>query len=518
MNLIQSLKFSQGHCSLAQAGQAKFAEFIGSTVNTSYVISLSQDSSNDGLELETSGKFKEKSLRERIFVKNIEESLGFIDLNLQTNFYHLVNFYIKQNIEEKKGLRKRLENIELEENIIQQLVSLEKLVIRERHSSVIVQALKAHIENVFPHLEVEIKTSYKQNQLAKPFFHIFSFSGREYQNYFLFVCSDTPIDQFTRDCCSLFLNSLEENVQLISRLNDLEEQNLDLRKIINLMPIPAILIDEEGEAIEASREFSKLDLLPRQCLEFKNQQVYRCGHGEFIVLKSESKREEDHFCFTYFLKSQNTGRLGSKSMREELGIIASSLAHEINNPLSGILAVVGLLELDIGPDDDRYAQLLEIKNSIKRCSELVRTFLGFSRFETDKGDSASVFDCVDQAFSLIRSRSIESDIVLDLRLDKSLKDSGLIFGKSIFSMIFYLILGEIITLRSHEKLLGGEVEKGEVLRGEVYQVNDTVYIEFENRLELSRDRLTVALLDHLLGIVSMDFSAESAKITLFKAV
>ncbi|MBX3016607.1 MAG: HAMP domain-containing histidine kinase [Bdellovibrionaceae bacterium] len=63
----------------------------------------------------------------------------------------------------------------------------------------------------------------------------------------------------------------------------------------------------------------------------------------------------------------------------ELGIIGSSIAHELNNPLGGILSFVQMMKMDLPPDSPHRSDVEEMENGVLRCRDIVQNLLGFTR-------------------------------------------------------------------------------------------------------------------------------------------
>jgi two-component system NtrC family sensor kinase len=62
-----------------------------------------------------------------------------------------------------------------------------------------------------------------------------------------------------------------------------------------------------------------------------------------------------------------------------VGQLGAGVAHEINNPLAGILGNVQLLMLDRGASDPDLGTLQKIEQSAKRCKEITQNLLRFSQ-------------------------------------------------------------------------------------------------------------------------------------------
>lgn len=67
-----------------------------------------------------------------------------------------------------------------------------------------------------------------------------------------------------------------------------------------------------------------------------------------------------------------------------IGTLAGGVAHEINNPLGGILAFVQLAQRDVAPEHAVQTDLKEIEDAALRCKRIVQDLLDFSRQSRDE--------------------------------------------------------------------------------------------------------------------------------------
>lgn len=91
-----------------------------------------------------------------------------------------------------------------------------------------------------------------------------------------------------------------------------------------------------------------------------------------------------------------------------LGKLSSSVAHEINNPLSGILIYTKLIykqlsdpELYASKRDSMLKHLKLIENETKRCGEIVKGLLDFSRKEQEDFESKHLHKILQETYELM---------------------------------------------------------------------------------------------------------------------
>lgn len=63
----------------------------------------------------------------------------------------------------------------------------------------------------------------------------------------------------------------------------------------------------------------------------------------------------------------------------EIGTIGSSIAHELNNPLGGILSFVQLIKMDLPKTDPLYEDIESMEDGVRRCRDIIENLLGFTR-------------------------------------------------------------------------------------------------------------------------------------------
>ena len=112
-------------------------------------------------------------------------------------------------------------------------------------------------------------------------------------------------------------------------------------------------------------------------------------------------------------------QLRQQQKLEAIGTLAGGVAHEINNPINGIMNYAQLIldsEGETGPGAE-YAR--EIITESERISEIVKNLLQFSRIEKQSHSYASIRDIINQTVSLIRTviKKDQIDLLIHLQDD-----------------------------------------------------------------------------------------------------
>ena len=103
-----------------------------------------------------------------------------------------------------------------------------------------------------------------------------------------------------------------------------------------------------------------------------------------------------------------------------LGQLAAGVAHEINNPLGGIVVYSNLLLEDTSPDDPRYSNIEKIIRESNRCKNIVKGLLDFARQSQPNLERSDVNKIITEALNNIRRESFFENIRIIEEYDKNL--------------------------------------------------------------------------------------------------
>ncbi|MCK4965708.1 4Fe-4S binding protein [bacterium] len=100
-----------------------------------------------------------------------------------------------------------------------------------------------------------------------------------------------------------------------------------------------------------------------------------------------------------------------------MGELAAGVAHEINNPLTGVLTYLKLMKKKMQEDYVSNQEISKFRKYVKtmeteiaRCSEIVKNLLEFARPSETKKEPAKIEDIINSSLSLIKHHSMLQNI------------------------------------------------------------------------------------------------------------
>jgi two-component system NtrC family sensor kinase len=103
-----------------------------------------------------------------------------------------------------------------------------------------------------------------------------------------------------------------------------------------------------------------------------------------------------------------------------LGKLAAGVAHEINNPLTGILSFAEDLKEDLPEDDPKQEDLDVIVRESLRCRNIVRRLLDFSRPEAPEFERVALNQVTRQSLALVSRQAGFQNVRVELLLEPEL--------------------------------------------------------------------------------------------------
>lgn len=122
------------------------------------------------------------------------------------------------------------------------------------------------------------------------------------------------------------------------------------------------------------------------------------------------------------MKNEIEAQLRHQQKLEAIGTLAGGVAHEINNPINGIMNYAQLIYDKCEDSSEQALYAKEIIHETERVSTIVKNLLQFSRQEKQSHSYASIYDIINQTVSLINTIIKKDQIQLLIDLDKDLPD------------------------------------------------------------------------------------------------
>lgn len=106
-------------------------------------------------------------------------------------------------------------------------------------------------------------------------------------------------------------------------------------------------------------------------------------------------------------------RLVQSEKLASLGKLAAGIAHEINNPLGGVLIYSHLLLEETKKDTPAYESMKKIVKETSRCKNIVKGLLEFARPREPEMTSTDINDCVDKALAIFERQALFQNIKIE---------------------------------------------------------------------------------------------------------
>ena len=111
--------------------------------------------------------------------------------------------------------------------------------------------------------------------------------------------------------------------------------------------------------------------------------------------------------------------LQSEKLRS-LGEMAAGVAHEINNPLGGILLYASLLLEELSPEDQKRKDVERIVSEATRCKEIVKSLLEFARQSSPDKELVNVNSAINEGLLFLENQATFHNIRIVKELDPGL--------------------------------------------------------------------------------------------------
>lgn len=343
--------------------------------------------------------------------------------------------------------KSRLKNISAEKN----LNTLKKILIQTFQAgsiNEIEQSVTFNLQKEFKIAWVQIRQMAQSNlaQLkkelkihnvplkisGKPYGHLL-FAGKSGDGF------DTKTKRFFNQVAEVVSLSIERTVQY----NNSQMLKTQWEATFDAISDPICLTDENYNILRINSSFLRQtkqtdfqNAIGRKCYQvlFSRESTCEgCQRGQIFQLRNptQTPRSEVYDVYSnslahnnqpvYFQMYRNvTNDLNlqrqviESAKMAELGTISSSIAHELNNPIGGMLNFIQLMKMDLDGSEDFYPDILEIEKGIIKCKNIVKNLLGFARksFHSDVVE-VDLNEVIEQAIKITELKTRSIGIIID---------------------------------------------------------------------------------------------------------
>ena len=161
---------------------------------------------------------------------------------------------------------------------------------------------------------------------------------------------------------------------------------------------------------------------------------------------------------------ETRAQLAQSEKMASIGQLAAGVAHEINNPLTGILFMSSLKMENLAPDDPEREDLQAMIEDVNRCKSIVKSLLEYSRRSVPTKGTIELNEVIENSLRLIRDPKMFGKI----KLTRDLSSASMLIHvdkNQISQVIINLVINAIaamdgnghLTLRSYPSVEAGKV-------------------------------------------------------------
>ncbi|MCB9072854.1 MAG: hypothetical protein H6623_04465 [Bdellovibrionaceae bacterium] len=130
------------------------------------------------------------------------------------------------------------------------------------------------------------------------------------------------------------------------------------------------------------------------------------------------------------------GQLVQSEKMAAIGMLAGNIAHELNNPLTGIKSLTQILLSEVPASSPAHSDLLEVQGAADRCEQIIKNLLEFSTNENKDLVEIALRDVVHKTIPLVKTalHYFNTKILLT-DVDDSIKVDPQLLQQVIFNLI-----------------------------------------------------------------------------------
>lgn len=295
--------------------------------------------------------------------------------------------------ETRRKLFISIERMEAFQRLLVQLPSAQKLndleqLLNDHLSRVLsiqwIRILQSPDDEVFSQ-ELKSKVDYQVHRL-------YLYERNEKSGSMFLMASEAKT--FTKDE-NEFLQQVSEavsrRIEALKALEQLTDIKKQWEKTFEALTDPLLMINQNYQVLQSNH---KLDSQNKKCFQLlfdRQAPCEGCTLGKVFQIqnlnqawevrgqKIESGKVYAHFYRNVTDEIEMQKRRLETSRLVEMGTISSSLAHELNNPLAGLLTFAQMLRMDLDESDPLRPDIFEIEKAVLKCRDIIQNLLLYAR-------------------------------------------------------------------------------------------------------------------------------------------
>ncbi len=294
----------------------------------------------------------------------------------------------------------------------------------------------------------------------------------------VYVRFEGDVDQATVDKVGEALLNLSDALALAVERNSLimkaEETKAVWEASFDAVEDPVAILDASFHVIRGNRAYGRVTNTPLVKLQSKAPQVVPLADLQAIPAGESSEWNAEYagrFYRVFFDTIQDplgigrfvlrlhdvndertlTEKIIAKEQVAELGILVGSVAHEINNPIGGILAIGQILMKDIPAGSPLYSDIENIVVSAERCRKIIQTMLSLVRKSDEEKGECRISECVQSALELLGGELKRFQVRLLVTLPDPTKELKVFGNRNRLLQVFFHLFQQALLAIAEKK-------------------------------------------------------------------
>ncbi|MEN0058089.1 MAG: ATP-binding protein [Bdellovibrio sp.] len=246
-----------------------------------------------------------------------------------------------------------------------------------------------------------------------------------------------------------FIDFVSDRMRLLSMALDrvLLENQLSIfsyrwEKTFDGMRDPIAIVDVDYKVVRANRKFSE-KFLQNKCYESFAHRSSPCGgcplpqvlkegtsqtgeiqvkdrvfqvHSYPVLLEPGERPTNVVHQYVDITQSRELYlRMLQNEKMGAIGMLAGNIAHELNNPLTGLRALTQVLLQEVSEEGNLRSDLLEIEKATARSQRIIKNLLDFSKGEDQPSELVGVDEVIERTLPMLKSALRMHRLEVDLQ-------------------------------------------------------------------------------------------------------